>query len=119
MADLANLLADGKPSVTVLINGGKVTWLDAWESVKAGRPVLVIAGTGRTADELAGAIRGAPLKEGLEGILPEEVSDEALGGRAKYLVASGLVSAVDLTDDDDALVAVIQRMLSGETKQHS
>ncbi|HLO49136.1 MAG TPA: hypothetical protein VK211_12030 [Kamptonema sp.] len=117
MADLASLLADGKPSVTVLINGGKVTWRDAWESVRAGRPVLVIAGTGRTADEIASAIRGESPKKGLEAILPGDMSDQAPGGKAKHLVASGLVSAVDLTEDDDALVTVIRGMLSGETKE--
>jgi len=115
MADLASTLADGEPSLTVLINGGKVTWRDAEESVKVGRPVLVIAGTGRTADELAGAIRGEVFKDRLEGILPVEITPEEPGERARNLVATGLLSAVDLMGDNDVLVEVLQRMLSHQT----
>lgn len=116
MAELASILANGEPSVTVLINGGKVTWRDAEESVKAGRPVLVIAGTGRTADELAGAIRGEVFKDRLEGILPTEISSEEPGERARNLVATGLLSAVDLTGDNDVLVEVVQAMLSSKNR---
>jgi hypothetical protein len=46
--------------------------------VRAGRRVLVVAGSGRTADLLATALRG-----------------EAAGERARRLAASGLLSAVD------------------------
>jgi hypothetical protein len=115
MADLASILADGSPSLTVLINGGKVTWRDAEESVKVGRPVLVIAGTGRTADELAGAIRGKAFKDRLEGILPAEITGEEMGERARNLVATGLLSAVDLTANNDALVEVVQGILFPKT----
>jgi hypothetical protein len=116
MADLASRLAHGEPSVTVLINGGKVTWRDAEESVKAGRPVLVIAGTGRTADELAGVIRGGVSKDWLEEILLGEVRSEDPGERARNLVASGLLTAVDLTGDNDVLFEVVRGMLSGKTR---
>ncbi|WP_449420892.1 hypothetical protein [Phormidium nigroviride] len=112
MADLATLLADGERSVTVLINGGKVTWRDAEESVRAGRPVLVIAGTGRTADELAKAIRAEAREEGLQSRLSPEISSQELGEQAKNLVASGLLRVVDLTEDNDVLVAVLKEMLS-------
>jgi hypothetical protein len=95
IARIGSALASGKPSVTVLINGGEVAWTDAAEAVKAGHPIIVIAGSGRTADELAAALRG-------------EVVDE----RARELVASGLLYAVNLDDGSDALVKVMKKVLS-------
>jgi hypothetical protein len=84
--------------------GDEVPWLaglastlagDASASVSAGRPVLAIVGSGRTADALAAAVRG-------------ESSEES--GRA--LAASGLVRALDLRKDS---IEVIEQTLSGET----
>lgn len=40
-------------SVTVLVNGGKVSQQDVEESLSAGRPIIVLEGTGRLADEIA------------------------------------------------------------------
>ncbi|HIK17064.1 MAG TPA: hypothetical protein IGS53_17500 [Leptolyngbyaceae cyanobacterium M33_DOE_097] len=79
MADLANVLASGKPSVTVLINGGAVTWKDAAESVRVDRPIIAIADTGRAADAIAHTLTGA--------------SNDA---QATQLIASGLVEAIEL-----------------------
>jgi hypothetical protein len=47
-------IAEGRPVVTVLINGGAVAAQDVRRSVQAGFPVVVVRGTGRLADELAG-----------------------------------------------------------------
>ena len=41
------------PSVTVLLNGGKIARKDIQLSLKSLRPVIALAGTGRYADELA------------------------------------------------------------------
>lgn len=54
IAAVATALAGPLPSVTVLANGGDVTHRDLRESLRVGRPVLVLAGTGRAADEIAG-----------------------------------------------------------------
>lgn len=40
-------------SVTVLVNGGKVSHQDVEEGLAADRPLVVLAGTGRLADEIA------------------------------------------------------------------
>ena len=40
-------------SVTVLINGGKVSQKDIEEGLRANRPLVVLAGTGRLADDIA------------------------------------------------------------------
>jgi hypothetical protein len=77
IARIAGAVAVGRRSVTVLVNGGEIAWTDVAESVEAGRPVLVVAGTGRTADELAEAAAGRPRDD-----------------RAAALVATGLVEAV-------------------------
>ncbi|MBA3473497.1 MAG: helix-turn-helix domain-containing protein [Rubrobacter sp.] len=88
---VASVLAKGAPSATVVVNGGEHTWTDVSQSVKAGRPVIAVAGSGRAADALASALRS-------------EAADE----RAKDLAASGLVQAVDMTADPDALTRIIE-----------
>lgn len=91
IARLASVIAEDSLSVTVLINGGSVTWKDAICSVAENRPVVIISGSGRTADILAAALRGEP------------VEDE----RAMPLVASGLLQAVDIDSEDDVLSRVL------------
>jgi hypothetical protein len=78
LAGVATALAGGHASATLLVNGGEVSWSDAEASVAAGRPVVVLAGSGRAADALAAAVGGAP---------PDE--------RAARLAGSGLVEVVD------------------------
>lgn len=58
LATVADVLADGGPSATVLVNGGEIAYADVERSLERGRPVIVLAGTGRTADALADAIAG-------------------------------------------------------------
>jgi SLOG in TRPM, prokaryote len=85
IARVATELADGWPSVSVLVNGGEISYTDVECSLHAGRPVLVVAGSGRVADQVASAVRGGPADE-----------------RAVRLAASGLVEVVD-ADDLEAL----------------
>jgi len=79
LAHIASVLAGENPSVSVLINGGEITWIDAAESVEEGRAIIVIAGSGRAADIIADALEGNSTEQ-----------------RAKRLVSSGLLQAVDL-----------------------
>jgi SLOG in TRPM, prokaryote len=81
IARVGTVLAGGWPSVTVLVNGGEIAYPDIECSLRAGRPVLAVAGSGRTADQLASAVRGGPADE-----------------RAVRLAASGLVEVVDADD---------------------
>lgn len=57
IADVATALSGRSPSVTILLNGGNASIVDIRASIADGRPVVVIAGSGRLADELATAIR--------------------------------------------------------------
>jgi hypothetical protein len=59
IAEVATVLAGDMPSATVLINGGEIAYDDVERSIGADRPVLTVAGSGRTADQLAAAVRGA------------------------------------------------------------
>jgi SLOG in TRPM, prokaryote len=90
IASVASAIADSA-SVTVLINGGEITWKDASQSVKADRSIIVIAGSGRTADVLAAALYG-------------DSDDE----RAESLVASGLIRAIDLDTGAETLATIIE-----------
>jgi len=95
IARVAGELAGGWPSVTVLVNGGEIAYADVEHSLLAGRPVLAVAGSGRTADQLASAARGGPADQ-----------------RAVRLAASGLVEVIDADDPaalDRALGARLQR----------
>ena len=94
---VATVLAAGNPSVTVLLNGGEVTYLDARYSVIVGRLVIVVAGSGRMADQLAAAVRG-------------EAADE----RVQELAKSGLVKEVNLHEGFEDLAIVIEKMLSNQ-----
>jgi SLOG in TRPM, prokaryote len=96
LAGLAAVLAGDAPSLTALVDGGEITYADAAASVTAGRQVLAFAGSGRTANALAAAVRG-------------ESSDEP----ANALAASGLVHAIDLREDS---VEMIERMLAGKAE---
>jgi SLOG in TRPM, prokaryote len=69
LAAVATALAGPLPSVTVLANGGEVTHRDLRESLRAGRPVLVLAGTGRATDEIAG--RSAAGRPALVEVVPD------------------------------------------------
>ena len=81
IARVGTVLAGGWPSVTVLVNGGEISYTDVACSLRVGRPVLAVAGSGRAADQLASAARGGPADED-----------------AVRLAASGLVEVVDADD---------------------
>jgi SLOG in TRPM, prokaryote len=94
LARLGSEVAHGAASVTLLVNGGEIAWADVEHSVEAGRPVIVVDGSGRTADVLAAALRGRSADD-----------------RATRLARSGLVRSVRI-DDDESLARVLDTLLS-------
>lgn len=63
----ATMIATGRDkSVTVLVNGGKVSQMDVEAGLQADRPLIVLAGTGRLADEIA----SHPTRNNLIKIIP-------------------------------------------------
>lgn len=94
LVDVASVLADGAPTVTLVVNGGAITYDDIDRSLDAGRPVVVLAGTGRAADAVAAASAG-------------RTSDV----RAERVAASPLTSVVDIRDHH-AVAAVLRYALT-------
>jgi hypothetical protein len=94
LARVASVLAEGVPSVTVLVNGGRVAMEDVLLSVRGRRPVIVVAGSGRLADVLARDSRANTLKSS-----------------ARELGATGLLQVADLTCGP-GLAAMVKRTLS-------
>lgn len=52
IAKIATVVAGDRKSITVLVNGGKISMTDVEYSLSADRPTAVIRGTGRLADEI-------------------------------------------------------------------
>ena len=82
IARVAGAVAGDCSSVTVLVNGGEIAWTDVAESVGAGRRVLAVAGTGRTADALAAQVGGRPVD-----------------AQTVALIRTGLVEAIPMGED--------------------
>jgi hypothetical protein len=59
LAAVASAIAGEETSATLVVNGGEITYADVDRSLAFGRPVVVLAGTGRTADAVAAAAAGA------------------------------------------------------------
>ena len=93
IARTATALAGTAPSITVLINGGEIAYSDVERSLHVGRRVVVIAGSGRTADVIAQALAGTGADE-----------------RSQALTESGLVHSVP-ADDPAALAELLAEFL--------
>jgi ABC-type proline/glycine betaine transport system ATPase subunit len=52
MYNLFAMLAEGRPSVTVVANGGEITLTEIDHNIRAGRPLILVSGSGRAADTL-------------------------------------------------------------------
>jgi hypothetical protein len=81
ITSVAGAIAGGRASVTVLVNGGEIAYTDVSGSLAQGRPVVVLAGSGRTADAIARASAG-----------------DAGDRRAVEIAASPLARVVDMTE---------------------
>ena len=79
----------GNPSATLLVNGGEIAYADVLGSLDHGRPVVVLAGTGRTADAIAAAL-----------------STPDADSRAIHIARSALTRIVPV-DDVDAVRAAV------------
>jgi hypothetical protein len=92
IARVATALAGDRPSATVVVNGGEIAYADIGRSLDAGRRVFVVAGSGRTADQVAAALRSEPADERAVALagsdLVEAVSAGDPGGLARALTAA-------------------------------
>jgi hypothetical protein len=92
---VAAAIAGDSPSVTLVVNGGAITYDDIERSLSSDRPVLVVAGTGRAADAVADVLAGP-------GANP----------RAQRVATSPLVQVVDVADTA-AIVTALGAALAG------
>ena len=99
IARTATVLAGTAGSITVLANGGQIAYSDVQHSVEAGRPVVVVSGSGGTADVFAAAVAGASIDE-----------------RAAGLVRSGLIRSVPM-DEPVVLAELLSAALGGSTSK--
>ncbi|MFI5499123.1 hypothetical protein ACIA5E_08660 [Nocardia asteroides] len=87
LAAVATAIARGAGSVTLLVNGGAIAYEDVRHGLATGRPTVVLAGSGRTADEIAAADPG--------------------NARAVEIASSPLTTIVSI-DEPTAVAAAIQ-----------
>lgn len=74
-------LAAGRPSVTVVANGGGVTLKEVEANVRAGRPMVLVAGSGRAADAIVSLVQGAPAPAGEAADLRARAEQAGLAAR--------------------------------------
>ena len=77
-------LAEGRPSVTVVANGGDITLTEVAANVRQGRRMIVVEDSGRAADALISLIRGTT---------PADAEVQSLRQRAEE---AGLAAQKDL-----------------------
>jgi len=87
LSAVADALCAGRPSVTVVVNGGEITLQDVRRSLEAHRPVVATAGTGRSADAVAAAVDGCQED-------PAD-SDDETWTTIREGIAAGLVTVLD------------------------
>jgi SLOG in TRPM, prokaryote len=96
IARVASHLSAGSRSLTVVVNGGEITLRDIACSIADRRPLLVFAGSGRTADRVAAALSG--------GCGDPEI---------RTLVSSGLIQALDIGREPGEIVQDLRLRLDG------
>lgn len=100
-------LAEGRPSVTVVANGGGITLAEVEANVRAGRRLILIEGSGRSADALVSLLRKVPVSD------PEVISLRERAEKAALTQRPELFQIVEMRGGPaslrDAITAVIGR----------
>jgi hypothetical protein len=96
--EAAAALARGRPSVTLVVNGGPIALDDVALSLARGRPVVVVAGTGRLADDVATA-------------------GEDSAAAVRQVAGSPLTHLVRLGGEEAAIGTVLRRALTGAREE--
>lgn len=103
MLSLVDALAADALSITILASGGEVAKREILGHVRAGREVVVIAGSGRLADEIVDAI-----------VRPSGARDPEIAE-----IATGHVTVVDSEAPPSVLAEVVRKRLAPRTKRRS
>ena len=100
-------LAEGRPSVTVVANGGGITLDEVAWNVRAGRRMILIEGSGRAADALVSLLRKTPVTD------PELVSLKDRAQKATLMRRPELFTVVPLQGGATSLRNAITASLGG------
>jgi hypothetical protein len=74
-------IAEGRPSVAVVANGGGITLNEIAANVDAGRPIILIEGSGRAADAVVTLVRGTVPADGEVHLLQNKAREAKLDRR--------------------------------------
>jgi hypothetical protein len=98
-------LTEGRPSVTVVANGGGITLSEVDANVRAGRRMIVIAGSGRAANAIVASLVGTKVSD------PEIDSLQARVEELNLLRRRDLFQVVELKDGAEGLRKAIESAL--------
>lgn len=110
MHQLFDALAAGRPSAAVVANGGGIVLREVAEHIRARRQVVLLEGTGRAADALAGLLRGGKPPPGDDPGLAPQLQTLDLGRHAGlFTIVPISAGAAGLAD---ALLTCLRRSSS-------
>lgn len=105
MSGLGNYLSMGASSVALLVNGGEIALKDLEQAIERRSSIIVLAGSGRLADEITEAIR-----------YPDRQSRE----RVMAIVREGNITLVDVSESPSVLAEKLtKRLVKGEKHMSS
>jgi hypothetical protein len=107
MYQIFGRLAAGRPSATLVVNGGAVTLDEVRRNVAQQRPMAVVAGSGRAADALVARVRGVDPEE------PEARRYRDAVARLPLDAHRDLVHVLDLQAGSRGLAEFLSPLLHG------
>jgi len=96
LVEAANIVAQEKPLIVIVINGGDTTLEELSYATKIKKTVIVVAGSGRLADSLDSVIQ-------TEGTNPDQ--------RIKDLIMTGLFSSINIKDGYNTTQQKLENLL--------
>jgi len=109
MYRLFSMLAEGRPSVAIVANGGGITLAEVEANVRAGRQIILIENSGRAADAVLSLLRKTTPS------LPDVVTLRERAEKAMLTRRPELFEVVPLTAAAEGLAATIATVL-GKSK---
>ncbi len=97
MYQLAQLYAQGRSSVAMVVNGGSIAKKEILYNVRQGRPLLLFTGSGRIADEIA--------------TLWQEKPSSFSSSDLAEIIQHGNIHLFPITGEERELIQLVQRLL--------
>ena len=103
MYDLAAALSHDCPSLAVFAGGGEITVHEMQANVRQGRPMILLAGSGRSTDAVLAAQAGRVVRD----------------PRVEEIARSGNIIPFNIDEEPEALHTLICRLCSGQSPHRS